>query len=358
MVYKKLFIPGPTHVREDVLKAMATPMIGHRGKEFSALYGNVVPKLQKLMYTKNKVFLGTHSGTGWMEAAMLNCVDRKVLNTVCGAFSDKWYKIGVACGKNAEKIDVQWGKAIKPEMIREKLDTGGFDAVCVTHNETSTGVMNPLEKIAEVMKDYPDVTFMVDTVSSLSGVKVDVDNLGIDVCMASVQKCFALPPGLAVCAVSEKALEKSKTVKNRGHYFDFQEFLKYDAKLQTPCTPSISHIYALDFQLDRIFKEGLEKRFDRHKKMADIARKWVKANFAIFPEAGYESLTLTTGTNTKGISIADMNSKLGERGFTISNGYGDLKEKTFRIAHMGDLTEADVKELLGNMDEVLKEMGK
>ncbi|MFH1240635.1 MAG: alanine--glyoxylate aminotransferase family protein [Candidatus Diapherotrites archaeon] len=354
MVYKKLFIPGPTHVRDDVLQKLATPAIGHRSKDFSALYDSIQPKIQKLLYTKNVVYMGTHSATGWMEAAIRNCVGTKVLNTINGAFSKRWNGIAGECGKDNEAINVEWGKAIKPEMIKEKLETGEFDAVCVTHNETSTGVMNPLEEIAEVMKEYPDVMFMVDAVSSMSGAKIEVDKLGIDVILASVQKCFAISPGFSICAVSEKAMEKSKDMKDKGYYFDYWAFDKYHKKSQTPTTPSTPHMFALDYQLDRIFEEGAENRFARHKKMANYVRGWVKNNFEMFAELGYESLTVTTATNTKGISVADLNSKLGERGFMISNGYGDLKEKTFRIAHMGDLQIADLKEVIENIEDILE----
>lgn len=353
IVHKKLFIPGPVEVRPEILKEMSRPMIGHRSKEFKQLYSEVVPKLQKLLYTKNKVFLGTHSATGWMEAAVRNCVEKKCLNLVCGAFSKRWHQITTANGKPADKVEVEMGLAIKPEMVREKLSSGEYDCVTLAHNETSTGVMNPLQEIAGVVKEFPDVVFCVDAVSSMAGVKIEPDKLGIDVCLASVQKAFGLPPGFAIVAVSEKALEKSAKMENKGYYFDFKEFEKYDGKQNTPTTPTIPHIYALNKQLDDIFKEGLENRFAKHLGMASYTREWAKKNFALFPEPGYESITLTAIKNTKGISVANLNEELGKRGFMISNGYGSLKEKTFRIAHMADFTLKDVKELLENIDDII-----
>ncbi|MFH1586517.1 MAG: alanine--glyoxylate aminotransferase family protein [Candidatus Diapherotrites archaeon] len=351
--YKKLFIPGPTEVRKEILAEMERPMIGHRSKEFSGLYGELIPKLQELLYTKNKVFLSTSSSTGFMEAAVRNCVKKKCLNLVCGAFSEKWHKITVANGKDAEAMEIKWGTGHRSKDIEEKLSTGEFDAMTLVHNETSTGTMNKLYEIAEMMKKFPDVMFLVDTVSSMAGVKIEVDKLGIDVCLAGVQKAFAVPPGLAVAAVSEKAIEKAKQVENRGYYFDFLVFLKSDEKKQTPTTPAISQMYALNLQMDRIKEEGLENRFKRHKEMADYTRKWASDNFELFVEEGYRSDTVTTVTNNKGINVAELNDKLGEREMMLSNGYGDLKEKTFRIGHMGDLTLDEIKKLTDNVDEIL-----
>ena len=333
---------------------MKTPMIGHRSKDFSELYDSVIPKIKKVLYTENKVFLSTSSATGLMEGAIRNCVNKKALNLVCGAFSKRWYQITKANGKAADAVEVEWGKAILPEMVRDALKTGEYDAVTFVHNETSTGVMNPINEIAEVMKEFPDVSFLVDAVSSMSGVKIEVDKLGIDVCLAGVQKCFALPPGFAICSVSEKALKKAETIDNRGYYFDFLTFLKYDGKHQTPTTPVISLIYAFDKQLDRFFEEGLENRYARHLEMANYVRDWTRKYFAFFPDEKYLSSTLTAVNNTRGISVADLNTELAKKDAMISNGYGKLKEKTFRIAHMGDLTLDDMKWLLSTIDEIIK----
>lgn len=353
-MHKKLFIPGPTEVRPEILKEMARPMIGHRMKEFSTLLMEVTAKVQKLLYTKNHVFMSTSSSTGMMEGAVRNCVAKRCLNCICGAFSQRWHEITLANGKEADPLEVEWGLANLPEAIDEKLKTGKYDAITVVHNESSTGVMNPLPEIAEVMKKYPDVIFMVDAVSSMAGVKIEVDKLGIDVILAGVQKCFALPPGLTVVAVSEKALKKAEQVKNRGYYFDFLTFKRYlDERQQTPATPSISHLYALNKQMDDIFAEGLENRFARHKAMADYVREWARESFALFAQPGYESNTLTAIRNTRGISVAALNEELGRRGAAISNGYGKLKEKTFRIAHMGDIQLSDIKELLSQIDEII-----
>jgi len=358
MIHKKLFIPGPTEVREEILDTLRTPMIGHRSKEFSQLLEEVTPKLRRLFYTQGRVFLSTSSSTGVMEAAVRNCVKKKCLCCVCGAFSDRWEKIAVANGKETERLEVEWGKAIKPEMIREQLKKGDCDSITLVHNETSTGVMNPLQAIAEVMREYPDVLFLVDAVSSLAGVKIEVDTLGIDVCLAGVQKCVALPPGLTVFSVSEKALERAREVDSRGYYFDFLVFDKYlSERSQTPTTPVITLIYGLNRQLDDIFTEGLDRRFARHREMAERVRTWAKERFDLFAEEGFHSQTLTTVTNTRGISVAGLNGELAKKHVTIANGYGKLKEKTFRIAHMGDTTLEEIDQLLQWIDEIVKGEG-
>ncbi len=352
-MYKKLFIPGPTHVRDEILQVMATPMIGHRSKDYADLQREVIPKLQKVLYTENLCFLSTSSSTGLMEAAIRNCSQKKVLNTICGAFSKRWHEITLANGKAADPLEVEMGQAITPEMIDMKLKSGQYDALTLVHNETSTGVTNPLYEIAEVMKNYPDVCFLVDAVSSMAGIKIEVDKLGIDVCLAGVQKCFALPPGLAVASVSQKAMDRSAEVKDKGYYFDFHVFLKYYERGQTPTTPAIPQIMALNKQLDDILAEGLENRFRRHAEMAKFVQDWAREYFALYSDERYLSNTVTNVKNTRGISVAGLNEELGKRGAMISNGYGPLKEHCFRIAHMGDLTLDDLKWVTGQIEDVL-----
>jgi len=354
MKYKKLFIPGPVEVKEPILQEMSHWMIGHRSPEFSSLYEDTIQKLKKLLFTEQNVFLSTSSSTGLWELGARNLVDKKVLCCVMGAFSEKWAKTCELSGKEVERIEEPMGKAIKADDIRAKLEEGNFDAMTIVHNETSTGVMTDLEKVARVMKDFPDVMFMVDAVSSMSAVPIEFDKLGIDLAFAGVQKAFALPPGLAVFAVSDKAMEKAKNIDNKGYYFNLEVFEKYHKKNQTPTTPSIPHIFALNKQLDRFFEEGLENRFKRHAEMADYVRSWCTGKgFSLFAEEGYRSQSVTAANNDLGISIAKLNNELAKHEMVISNGYGDLKEKTFRIAHMGDIQLSDLKELTQKMGEII-----
>lgn len=352
---KKLFIPGPTHVRDEILAAQTAPMIGHRSKEYSTLQAEVRPKLQQLLYTEQPVFIYSASGTGVMEGSLRQTVQKRALVTVCGAFSQRWYEIAEANGVPADRLDVEWGQGFTPDMIDAALAQGDYDVLTVTLNETSTGVMNPLRDIAAMVRQkYPDVVILVDAVSAMAGVEIAFDAWDLDVVISSSQKCFALPPGLAITAVSERALKRSEQIPNRGYYFDFLVMLKYFHRDQTPSTPAISLIQALNKQLDDILAEGLDNRWARHREMAEMVRAWARKHWELFPDPRFLSDTVTTISNTRGISVADLNTELGKRGAMISNGYGTkLKEKTFRIAHMGDLTVADISWLLGEINDIL-----
>lgn len=355
----KLFIPGPTEVRKEILNELSNPQIGHRTQEFKDLFGGMKPGLKKLFYTENDVLISTSSGSGFWEAAIRCCVNKKVLHATNGSFSKKWAKLSEQCGREVGTIEYDWGKAIKAEDVDEELSTGEYEAFCMVHNETSTGVMSDLESVSEVMKKYPDVLWFVDAVSSLAGVKIEVDKLGIDFCLASSQKALALPAGLAVASISEEAYKKAETVEGRGYYFDIIQLKKMYDKNQTPYTPSIPHLYALKKQLERIEVEGLDKRFERHKEMADYVRNWALNNgMGLFPEKGFESNTVTCIVNTKKLDFKEIKKDMATKGYSIDSGYGKLNEKlesegkpsTFRIAHMGDLTLDEIKELLKEIE--------
>jgi aspartate aminotransferase-like enzyme len=252
-MYKKLFIPGPTHVREEILEAQAVPMIGHRSPEYAALQREVTGKLQQMLYTEQRVFLFGSSSTGIMEGAVRQCSTKKVLNTVCGAFSERWHEITVANGLPCDAVVVEMGRAVTPDLVDQALSSGEYDALTVVLNETSTGVMNPVREIAALVRNrYPEVLLLVDAVSAMAGVQIEFDAWDIDVCLAGVQKCFALPPGLSVCAVGERAMARSREVANKGYYFDYEVNDKYYQRGQTPATPPISLIQALNVQMDAI----------------------------------------------------------------------------------------------------------
>lgn len=355
-MHKKLFIPGPVEVRPDVLEQMAKPMIGHRSKEASAIQRRISDNLRKLFFTESEILLSTTSGSGLMEGAIRSCTAKRAAVFSVGAFGKRWYEMATTNNVPADIFEVEMGKAITPEMVDKELATGKYDLVAVTHNETSTGVMNPVAEIGEVVKKYPDVVFIVDTVSSAAGTKIEVDKWGIDICITSSQKALGLPPGLAVCTFSNKAKERAEQVPNRGFYLDLLALYKYIQKkdYQYPSTPSIPHMYALDYQLDYILnKEGLENRFARHLEMAKVVREWAKKYFELFPDENCLSNTLTTVKNNRGIDVSALNKELGNRGFQISNGYGSLKDKTFRIAHMADCQMEDIQELLRNINDIL-----
>jgi aspartate aminotransferase-like enzyme len=352
---KKLFIPGPVDVTEDVLQKMATPMIGHRSKEASALQRSISDKIRKVFYTKEEIILSTSSGSGLMEGAIRSCTAKRAAVFSVGAFGNRWYEMAQCNNVPADLFEVEWGTPTTPELVDKTLSTGKYDLITITHNETSTGIMNPVDEIAEVMKKYPEVVYCLDTVSSMGGTKIEVDKLGVDICITSTQKALALPPGMAICSMSQKAVERAKTVPYRGLYFDLLSLYDYIQKkdYQYPSTPSLSHMFALDYQLDKMLAEGLDNRFNRHIEMAELVRGWARENFEIFTKKGYLSNTLTVIKNTKGFSVSDLNKELGNRGYTISNGYGKLKENTFRIAHMAECSVDDLKELLKTIENIL-----
>ena len=352
----KLFIPGPVEVSEKTLLAMCEPMIGHRGADFKALYQGIQPKLKALFGTQRPVFLSTSSAWGVMEGSIRNLVQRRVLNCMCGAFSDKWFDVSKRCGKDADALQVDWGTAILPEMIEERLSTGAFDALTLIHNETSCGVRNPLPPIADVMRKFPDVMFIVDIVSSFSTEPIPMDALGIDVLLSGSQKALALPPGLALFSVSERAIERARITPGRGYYFDFIEFAKNHEQNMTPSTPAIPLIYALRSKLDEIVDEGIEVRHERHRKLNAIVHGWVKERgFEFFATEGYRSLSLTCVKNIREINVAEWITRLHDKHrMVIDGGYGRLKGKTFRISNMGDETEETIRGLLEALDDTLE----
>jgi aspartate aminotransferase-like enzyme len=355
MATPKLFIPGPIDVSPATYAAMSRTMIGHRGSEFEALYASTQPGLQQLAGTKRPVYLSTSSAWGVMEAALRNLTQKKVLTLCNGAFSDKWFDVAKKCGKEVEKLQFEWGQAIDPGQLRTKLAEGGFDTVTFIHNETSTGVMSDLKRIAEVVKSYPDVLLIVDTVSSFSAVPMAMDELGIDVLLAGVQKAMALPPGLAVFAISDAALERAKSTKDRGYYFDFVEFEKNALANNTPSTPAISLIFGLQYILETIAAEGLENRFARHLSNNKMIHDWAaRHNFQHFAPEGFRSVSLSCFHTPEGFDQSNFIKTLkNKHNFMINGGYGKIKGITFRISNMGNETTETMQELIDAMDDVL-----
>ncbi len=361
MSHLKLFIPGPTEVRPEILQAQTAPMIGHRSGDCDALIASVEGKLRQLFMTESRVYILASSGSGLQEAAIRNGVreGKRVANFVNGAFAQRWHEVSAGCGKQAVKFDVPWGQPVLPETVDTALAGGEWDAITVVHNETSTGTTSPVGEIAALLREkYPDTLLFVDAVSSLAGDWIPVDEWGLDICLTSSQKALALPPGLAFASVSDRVLERARQVTGRGWYFDFLVLEKYLTKNTTPATPAISLLRAADLQLECILAEGLEARVERHRRLAGLTRQWaLDHGFGLFSAKGHHSNTVTCVENTPGIDYGALSKFLKHRGLAISNGYGDLKGKTFRIAHMGDVTEAELGELLGVMSEFLEGAG-
>ncbi|MEJ5247748.1 pyridoxal-phosphate-dependent aminotransferase family protein [Caldilinea sp.] len=356
---QRLFIPGPTDVAPEVLAAQTAPMIGHRSDEFEALFAKCEEQLRTLFYTNARVYIVAASGTGLQEAAIRNLVAHRVLCFVNGAFSQRWADVALGCDKEVVRVDIPWNTAVKPEQAAEALERalahGPVEAITVVHNETSTGVMSPIREIAAAVRSVsPETLVLVDAVSSFSGTRIETDAWGLDVVLTSSQKALAVPPGLALCAVSDRALAKAETVKGRGWYFDFVRLEKALKKSTTPATPAISLMRSLSVQLDRIFAEGVDARFARHARLAERTQRWAVANgFELMAEEGYRSHTLTTVTNTRGVNVKQLNAYLARHDMEISNGYGDYKDKAFRIAHMGEVQEEDLDRLFAAIERYL-----
>ena len=332
-------------------------MIGHRTPECIDLIGSIHDKLKIVFRTEGRVLINAASGTGLQEAAVRNCSDVRVLNCVNGAFSDRWRKVTESNGKENEVLEVEWGQPITPQQVVQRLENSTIDAITVVHNETSTGVISPIEEIASAVRSTPrgeEIQILVDSVSAIGGAPLEFDKWDLDVALTSSQKALALPPGLSFCAVSDRALVKANSVRHRGTYFDFIELVKYLERNQTPATPAISLLFALDRQLDHMLAEGMENRTARHAMLRDITIGWARSKgFTLFAAGGYESPTVTCINNDLNVNVERMNGYLRDRGFIISNGYGPLKEKTFRIAHMGDTTTDDLTQLLDVIDAYL-----
>lgn len=356
---QRLFIPGPTDVLPDVMAAQTVPMIGHRSDEFESLFAKVEEQLKALFYTKTRVYIVAASGSALHEASMRNCVQGRVVNFVNGAFSQRWHEAAKGCDKQTVRVDVAWNTAVKPAIVREALQKalvdGPVDAISVVHNETSTGVVSPVGEIAAAVREIsPETLVLVDAVSSFAGTEIPVDAWGIDLCLTSSQKAMALPPGLSFCSANDRVLARAEKVTGRGWYFDFLNLEKSLKKNTTPSTPAITLMRALSVQLDHIFAEGLPARYARHAHLAALTQQWALGHgFELAAEEGYRSPTVTNVTNNLGINVEALNRHLAQQDMEISNGYGIYKDKAFRLAHMGEVTEGDLQRLLTAMDEFL-----
>ncbi len=355
----RLYIPGPLTISESITKAMGKPMVGHRSKDFVALYEDMQPKLKKMFMTQDPVYLGTSSAWGVMEGALRNVCRKGVLNCMNGAFSDKWNDVAKRCGKYAEALQFDWGKPVDPAAVRQALATGKFDCITFIHSETSTGTLSPIADIMAVVREFPDVISIADSVSSFSTLPINKDELGIDILLTGSQKALALPPGLAIFAVSERARERAKQMSDRGYYFDLIEFHDNHTKGMTPSTPCISLLFGLQQRLIEVEAEGLENRFQRHRRLNEQVRAWAFGKgFSLLPEAKFATRGLNCFKNDRNVDLERLNKILKSRHkLVIDGGYGKLKGKTFRISNMGDETDATIATLIAALNDGLAEQG-
>lgn len=355
----KLFTVGPVACYPKVLEEMAHQMVSHRSEEYKNLHAETVEQLQRFLETKNEVFLFSSTGSGFMEASVRNCVNKKMLCCICGSFGKRFADVAVSNGKQLETIEPPLGEPITPDLLDHKLSKNpDIEAVAITHNETSVGLINPLENLAAVAKEHGKLLF-VDAVSSMGGTEIKVDKWDLDVCFSSSQKCFGVPPGLAVGSVSERALKKSETAQNKGWYFDFKIWEKYQKQKGTPMTSVIPQIAGLNRILRIIESEGGKKTFFKlyAERNRQIRNGVEKLGLTLFPKSGYESPTVNCVNAPAGIDGLEIYEKMREEGFELAEGYGSIKNVTFRIGNMGYIESEDINSMLEALGTVLVDLG-
>jgi aspartate aminotransferase-like enzyme len=359
--FGRFFLPGPTEVLPEILAAQARPMIGHRGKDTEQLLAAMAGPLQAIFRTRQPVLIAASSATGLMEAAVRNGVRRKVLCLVNGAFSQRFADIAAACGKEVETAKVELGGTFEADEVRDLVARSGADAVTFVHSESSTGALNPAAEIGRAAREAGDVMVLMDGVTSVAGSPVETDAWDLDFVVTGSQKALALPPGLAFGVASPRLLEKAKTVPGRGIYFDLPAYHDQITRHQTPYTPAVSLLYALQAQLERVAAEGgIEARWARHDAMRCRVEQWAAQRGAelgvtFLPREGRRSWTVSClRLLREGASGSAISRAMKSRGFVIASGYGALKETTVRIGHMGDHTVEELDALLAVLGEVLR----
>lgn len=360
MIKEYLMIPGPTPVPDSVLSKMAMPMINHRGKEFAQILKDVTEKMKKVYLTKGDVILLTASGSGGMESAVVNFLSPgdKAIFCVTGAFGDRWAKMGKVYGADVIRIETPVGEGVTPEIIEDNLKkNSGVKAVYVTHNETSTTITNDLSKIGEIAHKYGAIV-AVDAVSSLGAIELRMDEWQLDVVVTASQKALMTPPGLAFVAVSERAWELHKSAKMPRFYFDLGEAKRMAENGETPFTPAVSQVFAIDTALDLLLSEGLENSWNRHKLLGKAVREGVKAlGLKLLAKEEFASNAVTGVYPPEGVPADDLRRKVKARGVTLAGGQGALKGKIFRIGHIGYILDTDIIVTLSIIGETLREMG-
>lgn len=358
-----LMLPGPTTVAPRVLQAMAKDVVNHRGDEFGEIYTETTKLMSEVFQTQNDSYIVTGSGTSVMEAALANLVNRgeKVLNVAGGKFGGRFAEIAETHGIKSKRLDVEWGTAVSPEQVEKALEEDeDIKAVTVVHNETSTGVAAPIEEIGKVVKNY-DALYIVDTVSSLAGDYVDVDKFGIDACVTGSQKCIAAPPGLGAITFSDEAWKATENVDSNTYYLNMPKCRASGNKTpaQTPYTPSVSLIYAMQEALEIIKEEGLENRVARHHKAAEASRAAVKAlGLELFPDESVSSATVTAVKMPEGITDDQLRGTMKKQyEVELAGGQDHLKGNIFRIGHMGNISYKELAITFTALGITLKGLG-
>jgi aspartate aminotransferase-like enzyme len=358
----RFFVPGPTEVRPEVIDAMRRPMLFHRSSVMEELMERVSPRLSAVFGTSRPVYILTGSGTGAMEMAVRNGTNRRVLSIVHGDFGERFARMAESCGRAVTRLKSELGDVVPLDLVRETLKSRDFDAVTVTHSETATGTLADVAGVAGLVRELPECLLLVDGVSSAGGVQVAMDAWGADAVVSASQKALALPPGLAFAAVSERLLKRARAVENRGTYFDVLRYEEFDKKKQSPTTPAVSLLFALDRQLADIELEGLKERFARHTAMAATCAKWLAhadsaaLGVSIVAREGRRSPSVTCIRTEGGVRQPAVLQRMREQGYELGGGQAELSQSSFRIGHMGDHTVTGVEAMLDVLERVLRTM--
>jgi aspartate aminotransferase-like enzyme len=358
------FLPGPTEVHPDVLAAMTAPMLPHRGKRFEELFARCQEGLRTLFRTTRPVFVSTSSATGLMEAGILNAPPGAVLALVNGQFSERFANIARACGRETDTLEVPWGETFDMAAVERTLAGRRYAVVTVVHSETSTSALTDVRAVTALARAAGAVC-LIDSVTGVGAALLEFDAWDLDYALTGSQKGMALPPGLAFAAASEAFIRGAVSAERRGLYFDLVEFERFAAKHQTPNTPAVSLLFALDVQMQRLQREGMDARWRRHAAMLAMTERWVEETAAstgipirMFAPEGRRSPSVSTVLLPEGVSAKELVPAVGRRGFVIGGGLGKLADTTFRIGHMGDHTPDRLALCLDAVGEALVEVGR
>jgi aspartate aminotransferase-like enzyme len=358
--FGRFFLPGPTDVRPEVLAAMMRPMIGHRGAAFEELFARIQAGLRHVFRTRRPVYVSSSSATGMMEASIRCAPPGPILSLVNGAFSERYARIAAACARETDVLEVPLGQTFRLGEIEARLAEKHYAAVTVVHSETSTGVLTDVHALSDLAHRY-GVMCLVDSVTGVAGIPLEFDGWGMDFVLTGSQKALALPPGLAFAAASAEYVERAKSASDRGVYFDIVEFEKFATKHQTPNTPAIPLLYALDAQLEAVVTESIERRWARHEAMRAETERWVtgcaeRLGVGMFAPEGARSATVSTITLPEGVTAGAVTRAVAARGYTIGGGYGKVGERAVRVGHMGDHTLETLRGCLQVIETALAEL--
>ena len=359
---QNLRTPGPTPLPQDVRDAQAQPMVDHRGTEFGEMLRETSAGIAELIGTRGEILLLTGSGSGAMEAAVVNTLSPgdRVLVVSIGAFGDRFAKVATAFGASVERLDADWGSAADPAALRERLATDEpYRAVLVTHNETSTGVANPLRELAKAVRDAPGAPLLlVDGISGLGAMPFEMDAWGIDLVVSASQKAWMASPGIAIAAVGERARAAGEIARMPRFYWDFAEARDWAAKDQTPWTPAISVLFGLRVGVQRLREEGRERTWARHAAIAaSVAAGMETLGLRLVAEPPHRSATVTAAWLPEGLEWAPFNAAMRARGLVVAGGQGKWTGRVLRFGHMGEVGIDEMADALQLMGETLAEHG-